>query len=340
MPVVTWQLTLWNDPNPRNATRFEVDVDPAEITGSRGVLGAQLHLWYRVQAHGPALHSGPTLLSLGGWLQHARDERVPGGLLVPQQPCHPNDRRLHVPITDEQIKFLEDARAGGALQLILILEGMAAVHYSSADADAPPLLGVQSVRNVSMAGKQVTIGREQWLGILAALGGERRRLVELPELRLPRHDARWAACLQAFDRAVRSHREGEYERAIADCREVFEGVVVTLADQWGVPRPKGRSFAQWSSEVVGRATAAWPADAEATRTLAELLSALFRWTSPTHHFGGKLPLRQESAFALSLAQALVEFIATILEVHPEPLRHKIPRDAQPVDSTVTEAPSM
>jgi hypothetical protein len=44
------------------------------------------------------------------------------------------------------------------------------------------------------------------------------------------------------------------------------------------------------------------------------------WTSPRHHYGSRVPRREEAAFTVGLTADLLTHAGHLLEAHPEPLQ--------------------
>jgi hypothetical protein len=105
------------------------------------------------------------------------------------------------------------------------------------------------------------IDRERWLTVLRDLGAGTRRLVELPEPRLPRDVPQWAECLRPLDGATQFHRSGEYEHALVNCRAIIEGIPSVFCAVWGLPQQRaGHAFEGWTRELENRLGTAWPED--------------------------------------------------------------------------------
>jgi hypothetical protein len=73
-------------------------------------------------------------------------------------------------------------------------------------------------------------------------------------------------------------------------------------------------------ELEGRMGSAWPDDEEAGELLAALYGAVWSWTSPRHHYGSRVPRREEAAFTVGLTADLLTHAGHLLEAHPEPLQ--------------------
>src|SRR6266487_800408 len=172
MPITEWWLKKWsptgNDPN-----FVTVQIDPALVAGGRGAFGPMLFLPYTL----PKLEVASTalqLLSLEGWIGCGNESDSHARLLIPSQVIWLGGQpRLQVPITDRQIEAIEEARKGGQVNLTVWLGGLA---YA----------GQTVVPVHSASSGSLDIKREDWLTIFQQLGAGARRLVELPDPRLPR----------------------------------------------------------------------------------------------------------------------------------------------------------
>ena len=321
MPASEWDLQVWSA---GQAGIFRVHIDPGDITGIRGVFGPMLQMPFKVEFPSGNFTQDPLLFTLGGRLMGPGEAQFSAGLIIPQQPFDPNDQILRVPLTDWQVAALEVARGVGPLQLYLVLLGAATIVLKTAQGSVPT---ARSVRAPSDPGRYLTVQREQWLKIFGDLGGDKIRLLELPELDLPQQQTKWGECMRLLNLASGKQHRGEFEDSIANLRKVVEGIVTVLSEQWKVPRTKDRSFEQWAAELSGRMVHVWKDDPEAANQLARLLATAWTWTSPSHHFGSKIPLKREASFALNLVAALTEFVPEVVRAHPEPLIEREPQAA-------------
>lgn len=147
-----------------------------------------------------------------------------------------------------------------------------------------------------------------------------RRLVELPEPRLPRQDARWGECLRLLEAATQIYRSGAYEQAMVNCRQVVEGIPQVLADAWHLPQKRAnQSQDGWLQELENRLSAAWPMDTITPGMLRTLLSGGWQWLAPAPHYNTGMPQREAVAFALGLSTDLLLFAAQLLQAHHQPI---------------------
>ncbi len=247
MPMTEWWLKKWtpagNDPN-----FVKVQIDPALIAGGRDTFGPVLFLPYTLPKPEDA-STALQLLSLEGWIGCGNESEYHARLLIPSQVIWPSPQyRLQVPVTDVQIEAIEEARKGGQVNLTVWLGGLAFAGQA--------LVPVHSASSGSLG-----IKREDWLTIFQQLGAGARRLVELPEPRLPREVQQWAECIRLLDGATQLHRSGEYEHALVNCRAIVEGIPSVLCAVWGLPPQRaGQAFDGWTREMENRLSAAWRDD--------------------------------------------------------------------------------
>lgn len=304
MPFTEWYLKPWGN----NQDFAKVQIDPAVISGGRGTFGPMLFLPYTKQDEASApLH----LLSLEGWIGFGNESESHARLLIPSQIVWPGPQyRLQVPLTDAQIEAIEEARKGGQVNLTVWLGGLASV--------GQPLVSLVPVQSSSSG--YLGIEREHWLTVLQQLGASTRRLVELPEPRLPRGVSHWAECVRLLDGATQFYRSGEYEQVLVNCRQIAEGIPQVLCDVWGLPqKTRNQSVAQWVQAVETRLTAAWPDDPLTPGMLQTMLTGAWRWSAPAPHYGTGIPLREDVAFALGLCTDLLQFASQVLLAHPDPI---------------------
>lgn len=311
MPPVEWSLVPAIQPQGQHL-QLAVQLDATMIRAGRGIFGPALQLPFKCQEMADRKLEY-TLLSLEGWIWWStEDSNNKPGLRIPLQAFRPYMWWLTVPITDAQIEAIEEARRGEPVTLNVLLAGLASL----------PTAGVTEVRSGSNQGAPslVTIGREQWLGLLKEMRAGKRRLVELPEVELPHGDTSWAEHLRHLNDATQHFRRGEYDHQFACCRKAIEGTAKTLARHWGITwneHQREKPFGDKVKELQGRLKSAWPEDEEAAIMLGGLLSAAWTWTSPTLHAGSKIPLREEATFSLSLCTDVLMFAPQVMKAHPQ-----------------------
>ncbi len=308
MPFAEWWLKKWspagNDPN-----FVKVQIDPVEVWGCRGAFGPMLVLPYKLPK-GEGSSASLELLSLEGWIGLGNVTESDTRLPIPSQIVWPAPQqyRLQVPITGVQIEAIEEARKGSQVNLTVWLGGVA-----SGDQ------GLQAVQSTNSS--WVTIERERWLVVLQQLGAGARRLVELPEPHLPREIPGWAECVRLLDGATQLHRSGDYEHALANCRQIVEGIPHVLGTVWGLQQPRNGQppFAVWIQGLEAQLRDAWPEDRLTPGMLQTMIAGAWRWLAPTPHYGTGIPQREDVAFALGLCTDLLQFAGQVLQAHPDPI---------------------
>lgn len=175
--------------------------------------------------------------------------------------------------------------------------------------------------------------RDPWVKVLSQLG-HTRYVVELPAPAISLKSA-WDPAVQQFQHALQSYREGRYEDAAGACRKVVEEVATVLSKQWHIEyltvRGKQRKFEDWTHEINNRLRQAAGAASEEQHQadmLASLLLSAWGWTSPTHHFSGKVPQREGVRFTIFLTSSLLDMCAHVLTAHPHPLRDETDEGAE------------
>lgn len=334
MPLAEWYLKPWGHHtlalDEQDRITIRVQIDPTTISGQRGAFGPALFLKYTLSGINRDM-TGPQLLSLEGWIGWTNETEYAARLRIPSQTLWPNIDSLQVPVTDEQIEAIERHRNSGVVSLTVALAGLATfpMRLPAPPASSPgrpgtsgrasPIWqGTVQVQNANV--NQVVIERERWLTILQQLEVGTRRLVELPEPRLPRQEPRWAECLRLLEGATQFYRRGEYDQALINCRQIAEGIPQVLCDVWDLPQQRrGQVFADWMQAIEQRLIAAWPDDPLTPGMLRTLLTGAWRWLAPAPHYGTGIPLREEAAFALGLCTDLLHFAGQSLQAHPTPI---------------------
>lgn len=304
----------------------KIEIDPTVVSGQKGQFGHTLCFPYKLSGPSRSTRVILRLISIEGWIGASGESEFVGRIRIPSQIIsrNPNKPWLLVPLTDAQIEAIEEARKGNAISLTFWLAGLATVTPSSSD---PKILvelqaeGVGSLMPVESSYSSVlTIGREHWLTVLQGLGAGTRRLVELPEARLPRGMDVWDECLRLLDEGTRFYQTGDYEHLLVNCRKIAEGIPQILCDVWGLPqKTRHQSVAQWLQTVESRLINAWPEDSKSPVMLRTLLTGAWEWAAPAPHYGTDIPLREKGAFALEFCTSLLHFAGQVLQAHPNPI---------------------
>lgn len=276
------------------------------VAEGRGTFGPMLFLPYRLSRQEEP--SAPLrLLSLEGWIGLGNESESDARLFIPSQIIWPGPQyRLQVPVTNAQIEAIEQTRNGVQVNLVIWLGGLAS--------GGQGLVPVQSTNS-----GYLTIERERWLTVLQQLGAGTRRLVELPEPRLPRGVPQWSECVRLLDGATQLHRSSEYEHALVNCRQIVEGIPQVLCAVWGLPQQQRQTFAGWIQELETRLRDAWAEDRLTPGMLQTMLTGAWRWLAPAPHYSTGIPLREDVAFALGLCTDLLQFAGQVLLAHPDPI---------------------
>ena len=300
------RMEAWGDPN---RTQFEVKVDPTGIILRPADSGCQLDINLEVTPDGTKV-AGPCLLAVQGTLRIA-DPTSQAGVEFPMQAIGPNFKTIRVPLSFADLAHVE-ARRADALEIMcsIAMSGLANIVVDQ---------GLRTMAVHSNMAAPFSIGREQWLTMLARAGRGWTRLVELPML-AGTQAMQFASCNALLERATGEYRMHASESAIATCRLVVEGMVSVVADHWAVPRKPGQSMDGWLRELEGRLTTAWPDDAGAAEALVGLYSVLWSWTSQKHHYGSKVPLYQEASFVIGLTAELLTHAGHLITAHPDQVK--------------------
>lgn len=323
MPSTAWFLTI----RETDQDWVKIEIDPAVVSGQKGRLGRTLCFPYTLSVPGRAARVMLRLVSVEGWLGLSGESDFVGRIRIPSQVIsnNPNKRWILVPVTDVEVEAIEEARNGEMANFTLWLAGLTAVTPATTDATVLASLQKEGIGNTMPVESghpgTLTIGREHWLTVLQGLGSGTRRLVELPEARLPVGGDTWAECLRLLDEATRFHRTGSYEQVLVSCRRIAEGIPQVMCSVWGIPQKKVRqSVRQWLQDVVEpQLAAAWPEDKKAPVLLRTLLTGVWEWAADAPHYGTEMPLREKSAVALGLCTDLLHFAGQVLQAHPDPI---------------------
>src|SRR5260370_40404922 len=105
--------------------------------------------------------------------------------------------------------------------------------------------------------------------------------------------------MRLLDGAPQLLRNGEYEHALANCRQIVEGIPQVLGTVWGLQlRRNGHPpFTVWIQGLETQLRDAWPENRLTSRILQTMIPATWRWLAPTPHCGKGLPMPDAVAFA-------------------------------------------
>jgi len=235
---------------------------------------------------------------------------------------------LFVSLTDQDIESLEHLRAQngqGTMGLQLVLSGLVEVTGTSISLSTNYLWAPSAIAKVENRGMFISIPRETWIGAINQLGHV-RYIVELPMPEVPLV-APWAPVNQTYQQALAARQSGRYEDATSLCRKVVEGIATVLSAQWGIDsltnKGRERSFTEWTKEIEGRLKDHAGKSSEEQHQgemIAALLRTCWAWTSPTHHYSGKIPQADGVRFTIFLTASLLDITPHILKAHPHHLR--------------------
>lgn len=313
MSTQKWDLVPWSN---QTNIKITIEIETTNITGMRPMFGPELYVPFTCTPD-LASNSPIRLHSLEGWMVWNSEQAVLGGIRIPSQIIGPNQAKVIIPVTDEQIVAVEAKRTGDVVSFRVAFAGLATIpsptkRLPSSGTTGSELLEVHQVYQYAGDGAEfLTIDLAHWIKILDGLQLGKRRLVELPEPYLPAGQDHWAECLRVLTVATQQYREHEFESVLANCRKVVEGCTAVLCSRWGVTRDQQKPFTVWSKDLQTHLASIWKIDPEDSVMFYALLNAAWKWTSSTHHYDSGIPYRDEVAFALSLVTDLIAFSAKV-----------------------------
>jgi hypothetical protein len=293
---------------------FAVRIDETRITALANPIQTGLAVPFEVLEYaGDAAWKSNSrgILSLGGRLS-LRSENVPAGIVIPQQLFAEGARTLIIPLNLEQAEVIDAQRDQGTFTLYLWLDAIGALKSAQKSVARREL----AVLTSGQPPAYLRIEREQWLTILADLGGEQRRLVELPFADYRNETSAWKECSSRLQDATRQWRRREYRDAASSARVAIEGLTTILGTHYGIKREDRKNMEEWALAIGNILDRRWTdASGEPSsdgKLLTTLIFAAYSWTSPSHHFGGFAFDRRSAALAISIATDLYLFIAGLI----------------------------
>lgn len=254
--------------------------------------------------------SSRILLSIGGRLSHRMDATsVAQGIVIPQQLVSAVPGTLVVPVSQEQLELIDAERDPNGFTLYLWLDALAdfsAAFKAPAD-ETKRLLILTSGQPPTY----LRVEAEQWITILGNLGGERRRLLELPVVSLRTDTSTWSECSKKLQDASTAWRRRQYQDVASAARIVIEGLTSILGVKYDVPQGD-RGMEKWGEAIGNTLNNRWSQPGEPSadgRFLLALIYAAYHWSSPSHHFGGFSFDRRTASLAFSVATDLYLFVA-------------------------------
>lgn len=307
-----------------------ITIDPHAVWGSsQHNEGRGLVIPYEpkmaIQRHGypnpsPSVFDKATgdILQISGYLAN----QVWSTRITNEVPFAYSNSSLYLPLSDRDIQTLDANRKGEHLSLQVSLTALIQVSGSPLTLNNGSTISPTCVVRVQTTSTpSIHVPRDTWIQILNQFG----KTIHLVELPAPEIDlkAPWDPVTQQYQTAVQAYREGRYEDAVEGCRKVVEGIATIVSQQWNIPRAHGKSFVHWVKEVEGRLQkASGPSSDEQDQAemLGALLTSTWSWTSPAHHFSGRVSQRDGARFTVSLVSALLDIVAQVLTAHPWPLK--------------------
>jgi hypothetical protein len=256
------------------------------------------------------------LLSVGGRISHRSDPTgIAHGVMIPQQLVTTSERNLVVPMSTAQLELIDAERDPASFTLYLWLNALADMKQSfipRENIDDRHLVTVSSGQNPTY----VKIDAEHWLRLLAELGSDHRRLLELPSVALRNDTSNWAECTVELQAASLAWRRREYREVASKCRLVIEGLTTILGSQFAVARGE-KGMEEWGKAIGNVLNNRWKDATGGDRSadgelLVSLMYAAFRWSSASHHFGGFAFDKRTASLSLALATDLYIFVAGLV----------------------------
>lgn len=128
---------------------------------------------------------------------------------------------LRVPLSREALEKVETRRTDDDLEYQLTSELTVALIQDG----QPPILGApwlaratRTARSTNISGE---IPRSKWIDYLSQMGWEETLIVEIPAQRLR---GRSPGAVNRYKEALDLHRQGNYRKALAACRDAFEAL--------------------------------------------------------------------------------------------------------------------
>lgn len=219
---------------------FQVDSNPGQIVACLEINAAQ-----RLGGYSSTIGNGLMLpvelmrgytariLMLSGMLRFAGDTY---GLTIPAQPLAFNDGFLQAPISDEQVRRIEERRSGEGAIFELLLKAIGIV-------DSAPVVLVPIVPT------SIVVPRDEWIKVLAALGFGLRRLIELPA---PPQGlgSLWDAAAKQIEAASWRLAKGDSRAALTEARIALERTLEAAGDAIGHPRSSGEPFTNFAKNLA------------------------------------------------------------------------------------------
>lgn len=151
---------------------------------------------------------------------------------------------LRVPLSREALERIEGRRADGDLAYRVQCGLLTAAVLET----EPPSLGVPwrtyattDPSDTELAGE---IARSKWIDYLKQMEWEETLIIELPARRLR---GRSPKALERYEEALQLHRQGNYRKALAACRDAFEALAWRHTEK-GAKKPDMKALRQFFDE--------------------------------------------------------------------------------------------
>ena len=301
----SWQLKPWSE----DKNYYTVSIDAEKVHGCRSIFGPSLVLDLEIEKQKNMSLSEIFLIS--GYVSEKQATDL-SPLVIPSQLVNPNKKRICLPLTDQQIMFIEEWRNGGPLDLYISLAGVAC---NSDNQASPKTCGLFNNGSWEL----LRIERERWLTILENLTNNtlKRKLIEIPVPQLPKNNQKWIEVIGFYERAVAFERKGEYNSALQECRKVVEGIKEVLVKHWEL-NPKLRFSSQLDS-MEDKLKKLWGEENTANiSVLISLFKSTWEFSSNAHHYGrGNIGTRHQVLFLFEILSALLMYAGLLVEEKQE-----------------------
>jgi hypothetical protein len=284
-------VDLHRDDKPGH-TLVSFEINAAQQFGAvSGTLGKALRVPIRVEDG----YSGRPLFLAGSLFWHSDGY----GANIPGQTYTWGMTHLNVPITDEQIRSLEERRAGATLMFGLHLTGLAVV-----DGDAVPVSAIYPAT--------IIVPIDDWLKILASLQFGVRRLVELPPA--PKNlSGIWDEASRLIADAGRRLSAGDSGGSMSELRPALERMVEVVGAAIGREKRPSENAGPYASAIAARVRKhhRYRSD-DAYEVLAaaiDLARTVFGFAADANHRGLRATDRMDAELGLGLLSALFGYLA-------------------------------
>lgn len=215
-----------------------------------------------------------------------------------------------LPISSQFLRRVEDWRAGRGIDVridVTINLHFRPVRYAQLGLGAgqSPVI-VRDLLEPQSDQVQVSLcaNRDQWIGILKAIGWSDYLSFEVPVLALKRHE-KLAKGLERIDKAQKALLDGHWDACVMECRKAIEASASTVSGD----SDRKKKFEALVQEVLPK-----PHDKAKAATLSGLMVSLKELRDEAAH-GGNLSAqveREDAELALTVALAVFRYIGEAL----------------------------